>query len=62
MFNLFLLASGGAIGASSRYLISNIIKHYTNYSFLSTLCVNIIGSFLIGYLISIGINKNRKFI
>tara|TARA_B100001029_G_C14651812_1_gene229740 strand:- start:89 stop:457 length:369 start_codon:yes stop_codon:yes gene_type:complete len=58
LFNLILLASGGAIGASSRYLISNIIKHYTNFGFLSTLCVNIIGSFLIGYLISIGVNKN----
>ncbi len=53
-----LVASGGAIGAMLRFAITNIFKVYFNHSLLGTLIVNILGSFLIGYLISIGMAKN----
>ena len=58
MFHLFLVASGGAVGASLRYLIGNLSRLYFYHNFLTTLFINVIGSFFIGYLISIGYNKN----
>ena len=58
MYNLFLVASGGAVGAMLRFGIGNITKILTQNSFYGTLTVNILGSFLIGYLISIGYIKN----
>ncbi len=54
MFNLILVASGGAAGAILRFCISHLLKYYFYSGFYSTLFVNIIGSFLIGYLISTG--------
>ena len=58
MLQIFLVASGGATGAIFRYSISNLLKFYFYNSFYSTLIINVIGSFLIGYLISIGYMKN----
>ena len=58
MFNLVLVAFGGAIGASSRFILNSFFKTFITNSFVGTLSVNVIGSFLIGYLISYGINKN----
>ena len=52
-----LIASGGASGALSRYAITNFLRFYSYNNFYSTILVNIIGSFLIGYLISIGYSK-----
>tara|TARA_B100000073_G_C23411560_1_gene443444 strand:+ start:84 stop:464 length:381 start_codon:yes stop_codon:yes gene_type:complete len=51
--NLLLVAIGGSIGASSRYLFYLLFKNYLfpNYLFISTLIVNILGSFFIGYII-----------
>tara|TARA_Y100001970_G_scaffold200375_1_gene243725 strand:+ start:19149 stop:19499 length:351 start_codon:yes stop_codon:yes gene_type:complete len=51
---------GGSIGASLRFLFYLISKNYlqSNYLFINTLLVNIIGSFLIGYIISIIGYKN----
>ncbi len=48
-----LVAIGGSIGASSRYILYLISKNllFQNYFFVSTFLVNILGSFLIGYLI-----------
>ena len=52
MSNLILIAAGGAIGSSLRYICSNIIKYiYTHFSF-GTLFVNVLGSFFIGILMS----------
>tara|TARA_B100000674_G_scaffold398325_1_gene343384 strand:+ start:445 stop:801 length:357 start_codon:yes stop_codon:yes gene_type:complete len=53
-----LVASGGAIGASFRFIFINIIKYLSLNTFISTALVNIIGSFLIGYLISLSHTKN----
>ena len=58
MIKLFLVASGGAFGALLRYSMSNFLKLYFYNNFYSTLTINVIGSFLIGYLISIGNAKN----
>jgi len=54
LINFFLVAAGGAIGASSRFIFSYFFKSYIfpNHYFLSTLFINIIGSFLIGWIIS----------
>ena len=52
MYNLALVAFGGAIGATLRYFSTNIFKFiYPNFP-LSTLFVNIAGSFFIGLLMS----------
>ena len=53
MSNFFLVALGGSIGASTRYVFYLISKNLLspNNLFINTFIVNIIGSFLIGYLI-----------
>ena len=58
MLQLLLVSSGGALGAIVRYSIGNLSKIYFVNSFYATLSINIIGSFLIGYLISLGYVKN----
>jgi CrcB protein len=58
--NFFLVALGGSIGASTRYFFYLISKNLLSTSnlFINTLVVNIIGSFLIGYLIVLIENKS----
>ena len=60
MLNFLFVAIGGSIGASLRYLAYLFFKNYlvSNYLFLSTLFVNIVGSFLIGYAIMLMETKN----
>ena len=58
MTNLFLVATGGALGASLRYLTSIFFKYFFYYSFVGTLVVNVLGSFLIGLLVYLVQNKN----
>ena len=58
MFQLFLVASGGVFGAVTRYSLSNFLKIFFNNSIYATLCINVLGSFLVGYLISLGYAKN----
>ncbi len=58
MFHLLLVATGGATGALLRFGLSNLLKFYIHNSFYATLCINVIGSFFIGYLISLGYVKN----
>ncbi len=52
MFNIILVATGGASGAVLRFLLTNISKSLFATSIYGTLSVNILGSFLIGYLIT----------
>ena len=52
MIKLIYVASGGAIGAVLRYLISNFYKFYFPNFPIGTLFINFIGSFLIGILAS----------
>ena len=58
MTNLFLVAAGGALGASLRYLTSIFFKYFFYYSFIGTLAVNVLGSFLIGLFIYLIQNKS----
>ena len=60
MLNFLFVAIGGSIGASLRYFAYLFFKNYllSNYLFLSTLIVNIVGSFLIGYIIMLMETKN----
>ena len=58
MFQLLLVASGGVFGAVIRYSLSNFLKIFFNNSIYATLCINVLGSFLVGYLISLGYAKN----
>ena len=60
MFNFFLVALGGSIGASTRFFFYLVSKNLLSTSnlFINTLIVNIIGSFLIGYLIVLLENKS----
>ena len=58
MTNLFLVAAGGALGASLRYLTSFFFKFFFYYSFIGTLVINVLGSFLIGLFIYLVQNKN----
>ena len=53
-----LVASGGVFGAVIRYSLSNFLKIFFNNSIYATLCINVLGSFLVGYLISLGYTKN----
>ena len=60
MHTFLFVAVGGSIGASLRYFAYLFFKNYllSNYLFLSTLFVNIVGSFLIGYAIMLMETKN----
>ena len=53
-----LVATGGAIGAILRYILTNFSKTLFNSSIYGTISVNIIGSFLIGYFITSNFGKN----
>ncbi len=64
MVNLILVATGGAVGAVLRYLLTIISKNLFVSSIYGTISVNIIGSFLIGYFITsnFGNNLSQNFI
>jgi len=53
-----LIATGGAIGASLRYFSNIALKYFYPSFFLGTLFVNLVGSFLIGFLMSYLTNTN----
>ena len=59
MTNLFLVALGGAIGASLRYGTTYFFKTFYPTLPIGTLFANILGSFLIGLLI--GTIESRMF-
>ena len=58
MFNIILVATGGATGAVLRFILTNLSKSLFATNIYGTLSVNILGSFLIGYLITSNILKN----
>ena len=58
MINLILVATGGATGAILRYFLTNLSKTLFISSIYGTLTVNIIGCFLIGYLVTSDFSKN----
>jgi len=58
LINLILVATGGATGAILRYILTNLSKTIFMSSIYGTLVVNILGCFLIGYLITSDLSKN----
>ena len=51
MFRILIIAIGGAIGALLRYMVSGITHRHMGSNFpWGTLSVNLIGSFIIGFL------------
>lgn len=51
MYNLLAIAAAGAVGAVLRYLVASGVYEVVGREFpYGTLIVNLIGSFLIGYL------------
>jgi len=58
LFNIILVATGGATGAVLRFILTNLSKSLFSNSIYGTLSVNILGSFFIGYLITSNIFKN----
>ena len=59
-----LVATGGALGAIIRYILTSISKSLFLSSIYGTVSVNILGSFLIGYFITsnLGNNLSENFI
>ncbi len=57
MLNIFSVFFGGGLGAVLRYLISLNISKHIGFPF-STFLVNLVGSFLIGFLTVIFIEKS----
>ena len=56
---ILYLAIAGALGAVSRFLLSGAAYRLLGSGFpYGTLCVNIIGSFLIGLVMQIGLNTD----
>ena len=53
-----LVATGGALGAILRYVLTNISKSMFASSIYGTISVNILGSFLIGYFITSNAQNN----
>ena len=53
-----LVASGGALGAVLRYLLTNISKSLFASSIYGTISVNIVGCFFIGYFITSNVANN----
>ena len=58
MFNIILVAAGGAAGAILRFILTNFSKTLFTSSIYGTLTVNILGCFFIGYLITSDFSKN----
>ena len=58
MINLIFVATGGATGAILRYILTNLSKTIFTSSIYGTLTLNILGCFLIGYLVTSDFSKN----
>ncbi len=57
-----LVGAGAALGAISRWQISNLMKDYFVSFHFGTLFVNIVGSFIIGIALGLNLNDNQKLI
>ncbi|MEH7098138.1 fluoride efflux transporter CrcB [Neobacillus vireti] len=57
--NIILVAVGGFFGAMSRFGLSNLIKgrHPTTFP-LATLIINLLGSFLLGFLFGANVGRS----
>jgi len=61
MIKLLLIAGGGAAGALSRYGVAQAMRRLCGTEFpWGTLCVNLVGSFLIGLLAGVQLNAGHS--
>ena len=60
MQNLLLIGCGGFLGAVCRAVLSGAVAKFCPDSPLATLCVNALGSFLIGVLLSLNLSENLR--
>lgn len=59
MLNILYIGVGGFIGAVSRYLLSRYINNLLSSFPFGTLAVNILGSFILGFIIySVSLGRN----
>tara|TARA_B100000530_G_scaffold336030_1_gene289633 strand:- start:1115 stop:1483 length:369 start_codon:yes stop_codon:yes gene_type:complete len=58
--NLLLVFIGGGIGSILRFGTNSFINHYA-FSYIGTLVVNVLGSFLFGIIVTIGEGKSDYF-
>lgn len=56
MFNSFYVAAGGAVGSLLRYIVT-FVHSYEPYS---TLFVNLVGSFLLGFITAFFLQRKEK--
>ena len=61
MLNLAAVFIGGGIGASLRYLMTELSNKIFGFSYAGTFAVNIAGCFLIGLISGFLINKTNLF-
>lgn len=59
MLNVLAIFLGGGFGSLTRYGISILLKAYSMEFPLATLCVNIIGSLILGFTIALFWNKSH---
>ena len=57
MLNVLAIFIGGGLGSLSRYGISNLLKTYSMDFPIATISVNIIGSLILGFAITLFWNK-----
>lgn len=57
MINFIAVFLGGGLGATFRYIISLISQKYFGIALWGTFGVNLLGCFLIGYLLGLTTNK-----
>ena len=63
MIHILFIATGGFIGAICRYWFTILIKRKNRYRFpLGTLLVNLIGSFLLGFLYGFTNDNNVRLL
>lgn len=58
MYNIIAIFLGGGLGAVSRYLVGiNLARHFEINLPISTFLVNVVGSFIIGFLYFLFVEK-----
>ena len=60
MQNLLLIGCGGFLGSVCRAVLSGAVAKFCPNFPLATLCVNALGSFLIGILLSLNLSENLR--
>lgn len=59
LFNLLLVGVGGFFGAITRFSVSRFINNRFSFRIpVATFIINVLGSFLLGLMLGIGLNKS----